>query len=237
MVTSCEVLLKFGELSIRVGVACFVKRCRAPMSPKQGPSESRRPRGSARQAALQAARDSIARSGRPDFTLREIANEIGVVHSALYKHFPSRADLLAAVATQGFVELLEKLEDVRARVDDDAVQALRQFCRTHLEFAVANGALYKVMFGPEVVPFDVEGTEFYVAATAVLNFAMASVAACQRAGAVRGDNPMAPGLVFWATLHGLAMLAIDGRLDPKLSDERTVFALLELAVSALLQGL
>lgn len=197
----------------------------------------KRPRGAARKAALKAARAAIEEAGVPSFTLREIADQIGVVHSALYRHFPSRADLLAAVAEEGFTTLLGDLNSVRLQGGHGSVDRLKRLCRAHLDFALGNGPLYKVMFGPEVVPFDVEGTELYATASAVMSIALEAVADCQLAGALGGSEPLGPGLVFWSSLHGLAMLAIDGRLEPKLDADRTVHWLLDLSINALLRGL
>lgn len=200
-------------------------------------TKRRRPKGTVRTAAIEAAQAAITKAGVPDFTLRQIADRIGVVHSALYRHFPNRASLVAAVAEQGFRALLLQVDQALSEAPIGAAACLKHLCHTYLRFALSNAPLYKVMFGPEVVPFDVEGTEFHTAASAVLEVALGAVASCQREGAVRGADPMAPGLVFWATLHGVAMLAIDGRLQLKLGLNGTVDQLLDLALEALLRGL
>lgn len=200
-------------------------------------SGRRRVKGKVRLAAIDAALAAVERDGAPVFTLREIAETIGVVHSALYRHFPSRADLLAAVAEQGFRDLLQELRGADAVPAWSASDRLKRLCRIHLDFALRNGPRYKVMFGPDVAPFDVEGTSFQEAASKVLEVAVGAVADCQTSEEIGGEDPLLGGLVFWSSLHGLAMLAIDGRLGPKLNEERNVHALLEVSVEALLKGL
>src|SRR5437870_815062 len=72
----------------------------ALLVPSPGPAE-RRVRADARQnlnALLVAARSVFARSG-VDAPAREIAAEAGVGVGTLYRHFPDRATLVAAVFT------------------------------------------------------------------------------------------------------------------------------------------
>jgi hypothetical protein len=49
----------------------------------------------------------------------------------------------------------------------------------------------------------------------------------QAAGAIRDDDRQTLGHFIWATVHGIAMLAIDGQLgtDPSASKALTTFAL------------
>lgn len=75
-------------------------------------AEPRRFRADARQnvdAILQAARTVFARSG-VDAPVREVAAEAGVGVGTLYRHFPQRADLVAAVFTS-------EIDDTAAEAD------------------------------------------------------------------------------------------------------------------------
>ena len=61
-----------------------------------------------RETLLSAAISLIGEVGPTAFTLREVARRAGVSHNAPYRHFRNREDLLAAVASQGFRELLRE---------------------------------------------------------------------------------------------------------------------------------
>ncbi|WP_394686094.1 TetR/AcrR family transcriptional regulator [uncultured Microbacterium sp.] len=79
---------------------------------------ARRPRADARRnvdAVLEAAAEVFATSG-VDAPVREVANKAGVGTATLYRHFPTRADLIQAVFR---------------REVDTCVEAARQLASTH----------------------------------------------------------------------------------------------------------
>src|SRR5580692_8937647 len=65
--------------------------------------------GNLRESLLRAAISLIAEVGPTAFTLREVARRAGVSHNAPYRHFPSKDDLMAAVAAEGFRELTQAM--------------------------------------------------------------------------------------------------------------------------------
>src|SRR5262245_37946280 len=63
--------------------------------------------GNLKAALLKAAFQVIGKTGVESFTLREIARRAGVSHNAPYRHFKSREDLVAALATESLGQLTE----------------------------------------------------------------------------------------------------------------------------------
>lgn len=70
------------------------------------------------------------------FSLRALAERLGVAHRALYNHFATREALLAAIAARGFAQLAEAL----APAPDPAA-----FLGAYVRFALARPGLYDVM--------------------------------------------------------------------------------------------
>jgi AcrR family transcriptional regulator len=68
---------------------------------------------------LTAARDQISSHG-PEVGMSEIANAAGVAVGTLYRHFPTKADLVAAVIGEYVDRVAEDAEAVLQRVDDGA---------------------------------------------------------------------------------------------------------------------
>ena len=65
--------------------------------------------GDLKRALTQAALALVAEKGPKGFTLTEAARRAGVSSAAPYRHFADKAQLLAAVATEGFIQLHEAL--------------------------------------------------------------------------------------------------------------------------------
>jgi AcrR family transcriptional regulator len=96
------------------------------MAKKLPPSAARKPRADAernRNRVLEAAKEAFTRSGA-DASLDDIAKQAGVGAGTLYRHFPSRDQLLEAVyrteveklaaAEQKFAETMPPIEALRA---------------------------------------------------------------------------------------------------------------------------
>lgn len=87
-------------------------------------------------AALDEALGLIAADGEARFSLRALADRLGVAHRALYNHFADREALLAAVAARGFAQLADAL----AAASEPAA-----FLAAYVRFARGFPGLYAVM--------------------------------------------------------------------------------------------
>ena len=88
-----------------------------------------------RAGILKAARRLVTERGT-DVAMGEIARASGVAVGTLYRHFPNKADLLAAVVTQYVEAVAEDAQDAWARVEAgraDAAQELLEFLERALE--------------------------------------------------------------------------------------------------------
>src|SRR5262245_58828234 len=138
-------------MSVKVPRAARVRRA----APKRRLVRSR-PRatyhhGDLRRALVDAAAAIIGEVGAEAFTLREAARRIGVNHRAAYRHFTDKASLLAAVAEQGFRELIDaaRAEVAAARAADPEARLLAA-ARAYVQFAAHRPAHFRVMFGPRL---------------------------------------------------------------------------------------
>jgi AcrR family transcriptional regulator len=160
--------------------------------------------GDLRNALIAAATELTVQRGGPDFTLREIAALTGVRHAAVYRHFSSKSALLEEIARIGVQSLKAQIEAENVSAPGDRLEAIAS---DYLSFAVSRPGEYRVMAQ--------EGGASPAQYRALLDIMNEPIAAAQRAGAVCKDVPAdLLARLWWAELHGIAMLALNSAVQP-----------------------
>lgn len=95
----------------------------------------------------------IARRGIPEFTIKNLAAEIGVTEPALYRHFPNKAEIVRTMIAR----FGEEIPTGRSR--KKGVSAIRAFFDAHVGRLLAEPALAKVMFCEEYFISDPDFSE------------------------------------------------------------------------------
>ena len=168
--------------------------------------------GNLREALLQAAIHLIGERGPSTFTLREVARRAGVSHNAPYRHFRDKDDLLAAVAAQGFRELTQAMLE-EAALKSNGRDRLKQSGLAYVSFALRRPEYFTVMFDlPVSKGRHPEYTEASQSAFATL---LGFVEDCQNEGQLPSGRSRERALLAWSLVHGIAKLAVTGRLAGK----------------------
>jgi AcrR family transcriptional regulator len=187
--------------------------------------------GDLRRALLREAARAIRTDGPDGVTLRDVGRRLGVSRTALYRHFADKSALLASVAREGFQTFSRELKDAWDRAGG-SIAGFQAMGAAYVRFAVANQAHYRIMFGRFK---DLCSSDAALAADASASFQVLvdALASLQRAKTVRAGNPEQLACYIWATMHGVAMLAIDGQLgsDRAAADSLTKFAIARLTAA------
>lgn len=167
--------------------------------------------GNLRRALLDAAMDLIRERGVDGFTLREVARRAGVSHAAPYHHFPDRAALVSALAEESFGMFAEAFREAAAGTEGAHLERIRAIGRAYVRFAFDDPARFTLMWRPELrtVGDDSPVDEAGLASYQVL---IDEVAAGQEAGEIVPGDVGLLSLAAWSTVHGLAMILVDGPL-------------------------
>ncbi|WP_350347022.1 TetR/AcrR family transcriptional regulator [Agromyces sp. G08B096] len=106
-------------------------------------TERGRAKADRRDALLAAAATLFAERGYAGVTLEDLGSAAGVSGPAVYRHFPGKAAVLAAVLLDASTGLLD---GGRATVDraPEPDEALRALIRFHVDFALANADVIRV---------------------------------------------------------------------------------------------
>jgi AcrR family transcriptional regulator len=163
--------------------------------------------GDLKRALTQAALSLVAERGPKGFTLTEAARRAGVSAAAPYRHFADKADLLATVAEQGFLELHAALRTTADTASDPAARLI-SIGRAYVRWAVDHPDHYRVMFGAG--NDKAQYPSLAVVAGQTFGNLLDAITRCQAAGILRGQEPSQFAGPLWSLVHGIASLAIDG---------------------------
>jgi AcrR family transcriptional regulator len=171
--------------------------------------------GNLRAALIEAGLRLIEDRTADEVGLREAARAVGVSATAVYRHFPDKAALLAALATEG----LGRLAAAQRAAFEAAGGGAAGFTatgRAYVRFALANPGLFRLIFSktPKAKASDWASHDDD-AMRMLLQNAERLVAADR---GPQGARVFA--LRAWALVHGLAVLMLDGQApsDPDLID-------------------
>ena len=164
--------------------------------------------GDLRAALLAAAEDELTEKGRDRFSLRSVAKRAGVSHAAPAHHFGDVDGLLAELAALGFDRFLATQQSRQASAASAPEEQLLQSGLGYIDFALANPALFRLMFGKSWT--TISDPDLKSSAEAAFGHLVENVAAVT--GGDPETDPRARTTVasVWAMVHGLADLMIGG---------------------------
>ena len=159
--------------------------------------------GDLRAALVEAGLAAIEARGADDLSLRELARVVGVSATAVYRHFPDKKALVAALASVG----LKKLGETQRIASNAAGGGSAGFNATgvaYVRFALCNPGLFRLVYShplPKFLPGADPSED-----------AMAMLQAYAAALAPNGVDPEIFALQSWSLVHGLAMLLLDQQI-------------------------
>lgn len=171
--------------------------------------------GDLKNALIDEAVKAMTKTKDASFTLRDLAKKIGVSHTAVYRHFPNRLAVLAAVAEDGFTRLAKTLHEANAK-GRSAHDYLVMQARHYLKFAIDYPTHYRAMF--TISPN--ERMEFTSMCQAGADAFLALQDACQQLiteNKLKNTDLEKLTLAFWSLTHGISMLVIDEQLKTEAS--------------------
>lgn len=190
------------------------------MSAQQPNSRQHYHVGNLAEQLLSSARSMLEEVGVAKLSMRALCSVLGVTATAAYHHFTNRAELLAQLATQGYLELAEELNEKAVALPVE--EKIRGFCLIYLNFGRRNPALYQLMFGPEL--------EFEQMPEHLLNARQQAFSRLELMVAdLLKQTPDSPdvrsaALASWSYIHGLTSLLLHEVLQRPndISDQRII---------------
>lgn len=202
-------------------------------------------------AILDRARAQLAEVGPAALSVRQIAREVGLVSSAVYRYFPSRDDLLTALIIEAYDDLGDAVEraDAAVRRRGDLARRFLAVCDAIRRWALENPHEYALVYGSPVPGYAAPETTIASAGRvtgAFLTLAAASAEAGQSVtaptrrlsvkerralapvrealGVPTADERVVRWLMAWSTVFGHVSLELFGHMHRGILDYDAHFA-------------
>ncbi|RPI32328.1 MAG: TetR/AcrR family transcriptional regulator [Chloroflexota bacterium] len=177
--------------------------------------------GDLKNALIDAGIDILSKEGASGLSLRSVAKRAGVSHAAPYAHFSDKQALIAAISTEGYRRVYEKIEEVVREYQHDPLRQLVEAGWAYLQFALTDPDHFKITFSG-VVEKEKDYPAFVEVSRKNFELVVKIVEACQAVGAL---NPGPSNLVavgVWSLVHGLASLLLEGQISHAVLETWTV---------------
>jgi len=171
-----------------------------------------------RERIVTEARELFLREGLEGFSMRVLAERVGVSAPAIYRHFDDKDALLATLIDGSFSTFASYL--VRALSGRTPIERLRKTGEAYFSFALEHPRDYRLMFLTDCreLGFIRISEEIQARALGTFQFLVDRVKECMDAGLFVARDPLATALAVWSQTHGLASLWLLGNLDGKLDE-------------------
>ncbi|MBV8134194.1 MAG: TetR/AcrR family transcriptional regulator [Deltaproteobacteria bacterium] len=143
-------------------------------------------------------------------TLREVGRRAGVSHNAPYKHFKSKEDLLAAIASRELDRQSRAMGAAASRTGRP-IEKLRRLMHGYIRWARAYPQRFELTFGT----WTRDSQELGAAASRSRARLIDLAHAAQRAGELPPGNPERIAYLMLSLAHGAVDLALAGHLSAK----------------------
>ncbi len=179
----------------------------------------------------------LSEKGVDALTLRETARRAGVSHSAPYRHFKSKEELLGRVAAEGFQLLTALLQKAIEAGAGSFREELRLSGRAYVDFALSHPEHLKVMFSASRLDFGLEcihGIEDLDAFSRIIGVFQRAL---DKGEIETGQPPQALALMVWAQVHGLSHILIENQIPPGAFSPESLFSLIDEHADLMCRGL
>lgn|GEM_PF-1132294 len=162
--------------------------------------------GNLREALITTGLRIIDQEGLQALSIRRLAAEIGVSHTAPIYHFSNKNELVAAISTEGFRIYNRSVAPVLE--EPNAETRFIELGRRYMRFASEHSAYYRLIFGPAADTCYSE--ELAKESSRAFESLISTIAYYLRAHGIDGDDfekrVRMTAIMVWSQVHGTVML-------------------------------
>lgn len=182
--------------------------------------------GDLKNALIKAGVEILAKDGVSGLSLRKVAMRAGVSHAAPYSHFADKQALIAAISTEGFRQLHERVSGVAEEYKSQPEKQLVEAAWAYVQFALDDPDRFKVMFSG-VLEKEKEYPDFVAESQRNFQLVKMIVEANQASGVLRSGASDLVALSAWGIVHGFIMLLLEGQISHTVLEKMSLRELVE----------
>ena len=171
-----------------------------------------------RQQILNEAREVFLKEGLARFSMRTVAERVGVSATALYRHFDDKDALLASLLGEAFATFGSYLG--RALAGKTPLERLHLAGLAYVDFALDHPRDYELMFltNCQELGYKRIFKETDERSRGTFEFLVDRVEDCMKAKVFAQRDARAAALYAWSTLHGVVSLWLHGQLRESMDE-------------------
>lgn len=178
--------------------------------------------GDLRSALIEEGLARLATGPAEALSLREIARNVGVSATAVYRHFPDKASLVAALCDVGGERLADAFRAAMSAAEPGRA-AFNAMGRAYVRFALAHPALFRLM-NANAAAVDESGPR--ASRSTGMQMMVQALNGLANPADTHRDLDLRR-MRAWALVHGLAMLMLDGHIPP---DDTLIDSVIDVAM-------
>ena len=182
--------------------------------------------GDLKNALIKAGVEILAKDGVSGLSLRKVAMKAGVSHAAPYAHFADKQALIAAISTEGFRQLYERVSGVAEEHQNQPEKQLVEAAWAYVQFAMDDPDRFKVMFSG-VLEKEKEYPDFVTESQRNFQLVKMIVEANQASGRLRSGDSALVALSVWGIIHGFILLLLEGQISHAVLEKMSLRELVE----------
>ena len=191
--------------------------------------------GDLRNALINSALLLLEEKGIDGLSLRDVAKQAGVSHTAPYRHFKNKTDLLALLAQKGFISLELAVNKATLKNGTSSTEKLLAAGVAYVQEAVIHPEMMRLMFAGHL-DFAQCSPELEESAEQAYRGLSNIIEAGIADGSFRNQDSHILTITAWSAMHGLAMLYIAGQFNCAVEDQQPLEQLVLQVAATVVKG-
>ncbi len=186
--------------------------------------------GDLKNALIEAGADILAKDGVSGLSLRKVAQQAGVSHTAPYAHFADKQALIAAISTDGFRRLYEEISAAAQHYEGDPARQLIEGAWAYVQFALSDTDHFKITMSG-VIAKEKDYPAFVEMSQRSFALVVDIVEACQQAKVLKRGPSDLIAVGVWSLIHGFVSLILEDQISHTVLDRYSPREMLILTLS------